>query len=141
MTISSFIFLGGMIIYFVIEAFQVSLSMGIRSLCASALPLVTVTYLTFFVHRFDLARSNYVPRINVYILSMLWSLVLFSLFANTYDSEQLLSFPVLELLFTATLIVFILMYQGLQYATALAASYGLVSGVFVFALLLPVLQF
>lgn len=139
--ISSFFFLGGMLIYLVIAAFQSGFGVGMRSLCAAALPLIGVTYLTFFVHRFHLARNNYLPRINVYILSMLWSLMLFALFANSINSEPFFSLPIIELLFTATLIVFILMYQGLQYATALAASYGLVSGMLVFALLLPVLQF
>ncbi|MGB3494959.1 MAG: hypothetical protein WBA57_19670 [Elainellaceae cyanobacterium] len=141
MAISSFIFLGGMLIYLVVEAFQSGFSVGMRSLCASALPLVAVTYLAFFVHRFHLARNNYLPRLSVYVLSMLWALMLFSLFANLYDSEQFFSLPIVELLFTATIIAFILMYRGLQYATALAASYGLVSGMFMFAILLPVLKF
>lgn len=135
MAISSFLILGCFLVYLVFQAFGTSLGTGIRSLCAAALPPVVVTYLAYFVHRFHLARNNYLPRISIYILSMLWSLILFSVFANLHDSEQLLPIPIVELLFTATLVAFILMYRGLHYLTALAASYGLVSALLVFALL------
>lgn len=138
--ISSFIFLGAILLYLVIEAFQTSLTMGIRSLCAAALPIVAVIYLTYFVHRFHLARNNYLPRISVYVLSTLWSLILFYLLVDLYDPDQLFSIPIIELLFTITLTVFILIYKGLQYATALAASYGLITGMMIFIIFLPSLR-
>ncbi|MGF1497010.1 MAG: hypothetical protein ACFB8W_09335 [Elainellaceae cyanobacterium] len=121
------------LIFLAVNSFRVSFFMGMRSISAGFLPPLVITYLAFFTERFKGTYRNYIPNINLFVISTLWTLMLMAGFAGLYDAESLLVVPVVELLFSFTLIVLVTFYKGKDYATALGASYGILTGVIAFS--------
>ncbi len=132
--IASFAIIAGFILLLVANAFSLSLGLGLRSLCSGLLPPLAVVYLFRFANIFRGEHRSRIPRINLYVLSSLWMLVMLVIFSGVYDPENLLFVPVVELLFSFTLVALVLLYQGNTYPTALAASYGIVTGVLIFVI-------
>jgi hypothetical protein len=132
--IASFAIVAGFILFLVGNAFAVSLAFGIRSLCGGLLPPLAVIYIFRFTKVFDGSYRRRVPRINIYVLSTLWMVLMLIVFDGVYDPENLVLIPIVELMFSLTLVIMVTLYKQNAYPTALAASYGVVSGVFLFTM-------
>ena len=131
-TFLSFAILIGFIIYLIVSAFSFSFSMGIRSLFASFLPPLAVTYISYFTNVFKGPYRNQVPRINIYVISTFWMILIMAILSLTYDPGNVYYLPITELLFSFTLVIIITFYRAKQYTTSLATSYGIISGFLLF---------
>jgi hypothetical protein len=132
--IASFATIIALMIYLIINAFAIGFGIGLRVLAAGILPPIAITYISFFTNLLSAPRRDTLPRINLYIISMLWTTFLLGLFANVVDPENWLALTLGELLFSLTLVLLVMLYQMQQYITALAASYGVVSGLLIFTM-------
>lgn len=131
-TVASFVTLGIFIIYMILNAFAIDFTTGMRSLLAGLLPPLAITYISYFTKVFKGPYRSDIPRINLYVISTLWLIIILLIFNVLYDPENLLPIPIVQLLFSSTLVILITLYKAKDYATALAASYGIISGLLIF---------
>ncbi|MGF1512221.1 MAG: hypothetical protein ACFB5Z_00780 [Elainellaceae cyanobacterium] len=120
----------GYTLYLILNSFAFSFAMGTKSILASLIPPLAITYISFFTDTFNAAYEVRVPRFNIYVISTLWALILFAAFNNLYDPEALFSVPWVELLFSFTLVLMITVYRGISLEAFLATCYGIITALF-----------
>ncbi|MGB3614004.1 MAG: hypothetical protein WBA10_09440 [Elainellaceae cyanobacterium] len=120
----------GFMVYLMISSFAFSFGTGLKSVLASLIPPLAITYVAFFTDTFKSPYEVRLPRFNIYVVSTLWSLALFTAFGNLYDPEAVVSVPWVELLFSFTLVIMITIYRGISLQAFLATCYGVVTALF-----------
>jgi len=109
----------------VLLALNISSWTGIRSLAAATFPLSVAIYFGFFVQPKLPRRDSRAPIINNFITFLFWSMLLFGL----DRSNDLVHFPLEELLYSSTLAVMIWRYKSQDsFRSVLACCYGIISG-------------
>lgn len=120
----------GYMLYLIISSFAFSTAAGIQSVAASLIPPLAITYIAFFTDAFKAPYRVGIPRFNIYIVSTLWALIVFTIFRNLYNPEAIFSVPWVELLFSFTLVMMVTLYRGLSKQAYLAACYGILTAFF-----------
>jgi len=120
----------GYMAYLMVNAFAFSFDTGLKSLLASFIPPLAITYIAFFTDTFKSPYSVRLPRFNIYVVSTLWALALFAAFGNLYDPDAIISVPWVELLFSFTVVIMITIYRGISLQAFLATCYGVVTALF-----------
>ncbi|MGF1535496.1 MAG: hypothetical protein ACFB4J_03275 [Elainellaceae cyanobacterium] len=118
------------ILYLVFNSFAFSFAAGIKSVLVSLIPPLAITYISFFTDTFESPYEVKIPRFNIYVISTLWSLILFAAFNSLYDPESLFSVPWVEMLFSFTLVIMITVYRGISFQAFLATCYGVITALF-----------
>lgn len=116
----------GFLISFILQAFSADFSAGLRSLSASALPLIIISYLTFYAPFFRM--PDRVPVFNIYFIFTVWTLILFVLIRATYTSD----IPTAEMLFSFTLGLLLTFFRHTPFKTFLSCAYGILSGFLIY---------
>ncbi|MBD1996020.1 hypothetical protein H6F88_14330 [Oculatella sp. FACHB-28] len=116
--------IAGFLISFIVEAFSISLGQGIQSLCAGALPLIVISYITYFTPLLQPPRI--IPTFNIYFVFALWTLALFILSALWRDGGN--DIPVAEMLFSFTLSMILSISNRISFEAFLACAYGVLTG-------------
>ncbi len=120
----------GYMFYLILNSFAFSFGAGVKSVLASLIPPLAITYISFFTDAFKSPYEVKIPRFNIYVISTLWALILFAAFNSLYDPEALLSVPWVELLFSLTLVIMITIYRGVSFQAFLATCYGVITALF-----------
>ncbi|WP_204137936.1 hypothetical protein [Halomicronema sp. CCY15110] len=109
----------------ILLAFSESGWIGFRSLAAAAFPLSVAIYLGFLARMKVPIRESRAPIINSFILFLLWTLLLLGI----DRSNQLVQFPLEELLYGSTIAAMIWRYKYRDsFKALLACCYGIISG-------------
>jgi hypothetical protein len=109
----------------ILLAFSQSGWIGFRSLAAAAFPLSVAIYLGFIARMKVPVRDSRAPIINSFILFLLWTLLLLGI----DRSNQLVRFPLEELLYGGTIAAMIWRYKYRDsFKALLACCYGVISG-------------
>lgn len=111
-----------------IEAFQGSAEAGLRSLAATLLPPIVITYIVFFTP-FSRSQSR-IPEFSLYFVFTLWSLILFILVSNYLNDRS----PFGELALSITLTSLIYIYRTTPFRAFISCAYGILSGFLFFVL-------
>ncbi|MGJ3249422.1 MAG: hypothetical protein ACFE0I_25535 [Elainellaceae cyanobacterium] len=133
-TFLAFAVIASLIFYLIVNAFAYGIGLGLRSVAAVLLPMMGIAYIALFAKAFKSPYRTQLPRINLYVLSTLWMIGLLVIFENTYGSDNTLPIPIVELLLSLTLLVMVTLYRSKQYLTALATSYGILSGILIYVI-------
>ncbi|MEO0407705.1 MAG: hypothetical protein AAF289_10170 [Cyanobacteria bacterium P01_A01_bin.135] len=120
----------GHMLYLIIASFAFSPGAGIQSIMANLIPPLAITYIAFFTDAFKSPYRVGIPRLNIYVISTLWALIVFTIFGNLFDPEAIFSVPWVELLFSFTLVIMITLYRGMSKQAYLAACYGIITAFF-----------
>ncbi|MGJ3252057.1 MAG: hypothetical protein ACFE0J_13135 [Elainellaceae cyanobacterium] len=131
-TFLSFAIITSFIFYLIVNAFAYGIGLGLRSISAALLPVVAIAYIALFTEAFKSPYRTQLPRINLYVLSTLWMIGLLVIFESLYTSDDTLPIPIVELLLSLTLFIMVSLYRSKQYLTALATSYGVLSGILIY---------
>ncbi|NJM85733.1 MAG: hypothetical protein HC873_05475 [Leptolyngbyaceae cyanobacterium SL_1_1] len=122
--------LGGFIIYLVFISFANGFGNGLRSLAATILPIIVLTYVGKYSQLF---RSEHrAPLFNVFFIYAVWSVILMML-VRLLHSE---SFPIAELLFSSTLATIFWRDSSRSFRGILSCSYGVLVGFLVYVIFL-----
>jgi hypothetical protein len=106
-------------------AFSQSPWSGLRSLAAALFPISVVIYLGLLAQVQIPSRESRAPIINSFIVFMFWTMLILGL----DGSNELVFFPLEELLYSTTLAIMIWRYQYRGRLNALlACCYGVLSG-------------
>ena len=116
--------IAGFLTSFIVQAFSISLGQGIKSLCAGGLPLIVISYITYFTPLYRPPRI--IPTFNIYFIFTLWTLVLFIVSALWRASGN--DVPLAELLFSFTLSIILAISNRISFEAFLACAYGVLSG-------------
>jgi hypothetical protein len=125
-----------LLLNFIVQAFNISLEIGARSIAATALPLCLIAYLAF---NRSSSRSNQkllsgIPSPSFYLLSGVWliALLILTRYAYFYSDRQ---FPFGEIALSATLSTYIAVSDKLPFKSLVACAYGIISGILIFVLI------
>jgi len=116
--------IAGFLISFIVEDFSISLGRGIQSLCAGALPLIVISYITYFTPLLQPPRI--IPTFNIYFVFALWTLILFIVSALWRNSGN--DIPIAEMLFSFTLSIILAISNRISFDAFLACAYGVLTG-------------
>ncbi|MBE9182735.1 hypothetical protein IQ268_29805 [Oculatella sp. LEGE 06141] len=116
------VILVGYLLYLILLAFSQSGETGVRSLAATALPLITVTYITFFTRLFRL--PDRVPVFNFYFVFTVWMIILLIL-VEYYFSPTI---PLGEFAISFTLGLLVSIGRGTSFRAFISCAYGIISG-------------
>lgn len=106
-------------------AFSVSSWVGFRSLAAAVFPLSVAIYLGFLARMKVPVRESRAPLINSFIIFLFWTMLLLGI----DGSNELIRFPLEELLYGTTIAVMIWRYKYRDsFKALLACCYGIISG-------------
>ncbi len=119
----------GYMIYFLVGAFTASFVTGLRSIFAACLPFIFNIYITFF-SKVTKGR-NETPPFNLYFVFSLWTVMMFIMARNFYES----SFPIGELLFSGTFSAIIWSHYCNSWKGFMSCCYGVVTGFFIYMIL------
>lgn len=109
----------------VLLAFSLSSWTGFRSLAAAAFPLSVAIYLGFLARMKVPVRESRAPLINGFITFLFWTMLLLGI----DDNNDLVRFPLEELLYGTTIAVMIWRYKYRDsFKALLACCYGVISG-------------
>lgn len=98
---------------------------GLRSLAASILPLLVTVYLGFLIRLQLPTRESQAPKVNNFIMFILWTMLILGL----ADYLAFSRFPLAELLYSLTLAALVMRYQRHKSLKDLAACcYGIICG-------------
>ncbi|NJN88000.1 MAG: hypothetical protein HC881_19050 [Leptolyngbyaceae cyanobacterium SL_7_1] len=111
-----------------IEAFQGSTDAGLRSLAATLLPPIIITYIVFFTP--FIRSQTRIPEFSLYFVFTLWSLILFILVSNYLSQRS----PAGELALSITLTSLIYIYRTTPFRSFISCAYGILSGFLFFVL-------
>lgn len=110
-------------------AFSLSSWTGFRSIAAAIFPLSISVYFAFLARPQVPKRESRAPIINNFVIFLFWSMLLFGIDGNNDGSQDLVQFPLEELLYSATLSVMILRHRYRDsFKHLLACCYGVLSG-------------
>lgn len=112
----------GFLVGFITRAFAADFGLGLRSLSASVLPLIVISFITFYSRIFRLPER--IPVFNFYFLFTVWTVTLFLLIQSSYESLV----PIPELLLAFTLALLITIYGNTAFRVSIASAYGVLSG-------------
>jgi hypothetical protein len=119
---------------FIVQAFNISLEIGARSIAATALPILFVAY-TAFTRSSQSSRptSDRIPSPGFYLLSGVWliSVLVFTRYVYFYSNRQM---PFGEIALSATLSVYIAAADKLSFKALVACAYGIISGILIYVL-------
>ena len=122
--------LGGFTIYFIITSFLNDVGSGIRSLAATSLPIIVLTYIGKYSQLF---RSQHrVPLFNIFFVYAVW-LIILMLVVRLLSQE---AFPIGELLFSSTLATIFWRDDSKSFRGILSCSYGVLVGFLVYIIFL-----
>ncbi|MGP1373356.1 MAG: hypothetical protein ACTS3T_11050 [Almyronema sp.] len=122
--------LGGFIVYFVVASFDNSVGSGVRSLAATFLPVIVLTYIGRYSQLF---RSQHrVPLFNIFFIYAVW-LIILMLVVRLINHE---TFPIGELLFSGTLATIFWRDDTKSFRGILSCSYGVLVGFLVYVIFL-----
>jgi hypothetical protein len=122
----SVIILVGLLFYLTLLAFAGNIETGIRSLAAIAVPLIIVTYITFFTRLFRF--PDRVPVFNLYFVFTVWMMILMILIREYLTPEV----PIGEFLLSFTLSILISIARGTSFRAFISCAYGIISGFLLF---------
>lgn len=106
-------------------AMSLSSWIGIRSIAAAFFPLSVAIYLGFFAQPKIPRRESRAPIINNFVIFLFWTMLLFGL----DGSNDLVGFPLEELLYSSTLAFMVWRYKYQDsFKALLACCYGVISG-------------
>jgi len=106
---------------------------GIRSLAAAIFPLSVAIYLGFLARMKVPVNKSYAPIINSFVIFLLWTVLLLGI----DQGNELVRFPLEELLYSTTLAVMIWRYKYRNsFKALLACCYGIISGALAAVILL-----
>lgn len=129
----SYAIVASLILSLIVEAFTLGGEVVLRSLAAATLPPLLISYFAIF-HRSSRRPPIHFPRFGLYLVATLWMLAMLILIG--YLSEQFeygISLGILIL--SATLSALIFLNKRIPFASALSCSFGIVTGLLVYALL------
>ncbi len=119
----------GYMVYFLVGAFDANFVTGLRSVFAAILPFVFNIYVTFF-SKITKGR-NETPPFNLYFVFSLWTVMMFIMARNFYES----SFPIGELLFSGTFAAIIWSHYRNSWKGFMSCCYGVVTGFLIYMVL------
>ena len=119
----------GYMVYFLIGAFTLNFVTGLRSVFAAFLPFIFNVYVTFFSQ--ITKGRNETPPFNLYFVFSLWTVMMFIMARNFYES----SFPIGELLFSGTFAAIVWSYYRNSWKGFMSCCYGVVTGFFIYMVL------
>ena len=127
----SYAIVSSLILSLLVQAFTRSTEAGIRSLAAATLPPLVITYLTLFNRSFRPPQN--VSRSGLYIISTIWMIAM--LFLTNYFTNYAGGISVGVLILSITLSGLIFLNKHIPFPAALSSSFGIVTGLLLYALI------
>jgi hypothetical protein len=109
----------------VLLAFSQAPWVGVRSLAAALFPITVAIYFGFLAQLQVPTRESRAPIINSFVIYLFWTMIVLGL----DGVNELIRFPLEELLYSSTIAAMILRYKYRNsFKALLAACYGVLSG-------------
>jgi hypothetical protein len=122
----------GLLLSAVVQAFAINPEVGLKSLAATALPPIILTYSNFFSR--PIQPQQRVLEVNLFALALIWILVLLIL-VNFVTLQFNHTIPLGEFLISLTLSGWYYFTKRLSNRSQLSCSYGILSGFLLYLLI------
>jgi hypothetical protein len=139
MVMVSQLILAGLLLNLIIQAFSLNVETGIKSLAATALPLLITGFISFSNRSPDKPKNNLsLPHgmLNTipFVLSGIWIifLMLFTRYTVLYFNREV---PLGEVALSITLSVFIFIAESIPFKSLVGCAYGIISGLLIYILI------
>ena len=131
--------LAGLLLNLIIQAFSLSAETGIKSLAATALPLLITGFISFSNRspakpKNNLSLSHGLLNVIPFVLSGIWIifLMLFVRYTVLYFNREV---PLGEVALSITLSIYILVAEQIPFKSLVGCAYGIISGLLIYILI------